>query len=209
MAKDGYYFLVPLVTLGLVCLFINLSVPAVMLGVLAAFVVFFFRDPDRAVPENPSAIVSPADGRIIGLRANNENLVLSIFLSIFNVHVNRAPISGLITKQEYRPGRFKIAYDDEASAVNEQMAITITGEKELTFSLIAGVLARRICPWKKPGDRVNKGDRIALIRFGSRVDVVLPPGVKVAVVKGDRVYAGSTIIAYWGSESEFADGGTN
>ena len=200
LARDAYYFLIPLAVMILVCLLAGWVWSGIILLLLAGFVGFFFRDPQRVVPTDRRAIVSPADGRVVRLEPKGENLVLSIFLSIFDVHVNRAPIGGMITQQEYHPGKFKIAYDDEASVQNERVVITIAGDRELTFSLIAGMVARRICPWKKEGERVSKGDRIALIRFGSRVDVMLPPECESVVDRGDRVYAGSTTIAYWNED---------
>ena len=200
LARDAYYFLIPLAVLILVCLLAGLVWSGIILLLLAGFVGFFFRDPQRVVPADYRAIVSPADGRVVRLEPKGKNMVLSIFLSIFNVHVNRAPIGGVITQQEYHPGKFKIAYDNEASVKNERVVMTIVGDQQLTFSLIAGMVARRICTWRKEGERVSKGDRIALIRFGSRVDVILPPECRSVVGKGDRVYAGSTIIAYWSKD---------
>jgi len=168
---------------------------------VAGFVVFFFRDPDRVVPADSQAVVSPADGRVIRIQLEADGSTrLSIFLSVFNVHVNRAPIEGKIVRQDHRPGKFFIASDDRASVQNEQMVITIRGERELSFALIAGIVARRIVPWKKPGDAVNKGDRIALIRFGSRVDMILPANCGLLAKKGDRVYSGRSIIARWKEE---------
>ncbi len=126
---------------------------------------------------------------------------LSIFLSIFDVHVNRAPIEGTIIKKHYQPGRFRLAFDERASVENEKVTITIGGERDLTFSLIAGLVARRIRVWKNEGAQVKKGDRIGLIRFGSRVDVVFPPECEILVNKGDRVCGGSTVLARWKKES--------
>lgn len=167
---------------------------------VALFFAYFFRDPFREIPVDPGVIVSPADGRIVKLEPVGDSLALSIFLSPFDVHVNRAPISGTILSQEYRKGRFLAAYDHRASVENERLIITIgskEGGRQLTFALIAGVLARRIVPWKKPGEAVRKGDKIALIRFGSRVDVFLPSGCEVLVKPGDQVKGGSSIIARW------------
>ncbi len=197
MAKEAYPFLLPLLALGLGAIWLQWLVVAALLGLLAAFVAFFFRDPERAIPQDPRAIVSPADGRVIRVPAQDRGQVLSIFLSPFDVHINRAPIEGLISKREYRKGRFRAAYDDRASVDNERLDLSIRGRQELKFSLIAGVLARRIKVWKKAGDYVSKGDRIGLIRFGSRVDLLLPPGCRTVVGKGDRVKGGSSILAYW------------
>jgi len=200
MARDAYHFIIPLAFLILVCLLAGWIWSGTILVLLAGFVVYFFRDPQRSIPIDERAIVSPADGRVVKLDPDGKYLVLSIFLSIFDVHINRAPIGGVITRQDYHPGEFKIAYDDEASAKNERVVMTIEDDRKLTFSLIAGMVARRICLWKNEGERVSKGDRIGLIRFGSRVDVRLPRECELVVGRGDRVYAGATVIAYWGKE---------
>lgn len=200
MAKDAYYFLAPLIVLAALAAYFNTATLAVLLAVLAAFVAFFFRDPERSIPADPAAVVSPADGRIIRLEQMPGGTRLSIFLSVLDVHVNRAPIAGAILRQEYRPGRFVAAFDERASAQNEQLVVTIDGERQLTFALIAGLIARRIVAWKKEGDHVAKGDRIGLIRFGSRVDVFLPSGCEPLVKKGDRVRGGTSVIGLWREE---------
>lgn len=200
MVKDAYYFLAPLIVLAALAAYFNTATLAVLLAVPAAFVAFFFRDPERSIPADPAAVVSPADGRIIRLEQIQGGTRLSIFLSVFDVHVNRAPIAGAILRQEYRPGRFVAAFDERASAQNEQLVVTIDGERQLTFALIAGLIARRIVAWKKEGDHVAKGDRIGLIRFGSRVDVFLPSGCEPLVKKGDRVRGGTSVIGLWREE---------
>lgn len=201
MTKDAYYFLSPLALLGFFSLWTGVWWVPVIFLILLAFVAFFFRDPERSIPEDPSAIVSPADGKIIRLDRKGEHLVLSIFLSLFDVHVNRAPIEGTIVQQDYRPGKFKVAYGNRASVENEKVTITIAGKQKLTFSLIAGIVARRIRLWKNEGAHVHKGDRIGLIRFGSRVDIVFPPQCDIVVSEGDRVYGGISILAYWKEDS--------
>ena len=197
MARDACNFLIPLLALLLLSFWAGYLWLSVVLLVLSGFVAFFFRDPERSIPEDPRAIVSPADGKIIRLEREGEGLNLSIFLSLFDVHINRAPIGGTLIQRDYRPGKFKVAYDERASVENERLTITIAGESKLTFSLVAGMIARRIRVWASEGSQVDKGDRIGLIRFGSRVDIVLPPECKVVVGKGDRVYGGSSVIAYW------------
>jgi len=197
MARDAWYFLLPLLVLASVALVFGLWVPGLILLFLGGFVVFFFRDPDRSVPVGVETAVSPADGRVISIEPAEHGHRLSIFLSVFNVHVNRAPIGGEIVREEYKKGKFLLAFDARASVENEQLVFTIRGERELTFALIAGILARRIVPWKKLGEKVNKGDRIALIRFGSRVDMMIPPDCEILVRKGEKVYAGRSIIARW------------
>ncbi|RPJ56375.1 MAG: phosphatidylserine decarboxylase [Acidobacteria bacterium] len=201
MAKDGWYFIVPLILVAVALWFLGWPVAAGILIFLAGFVAFFFRDPDRVIPADSRAVVSPADGKVIRIQPEADGSTrLSIFLSVFNVHVNRAPIEGQIVRQDYRPGKFFIASDERASIQNEQLVITIRGERELSFALIAGIVARRVVPWKKPGDAVNKGDRIALIRFGSRVDMILPENCGLVTKKGDRVYSGRSIIGRWKEE---------
>ncbi|MFB3905932.1 MAG: phosphatidylserine decarboxylase [Acidobacteriota bacterium] len=198
MARDGWYFIIPLVVAAAASWFLGWPFVTGVLIFLAGFVAFFFRDPDRAIPADSQVVVSPADGKVIRIRQEEDGSTrLSIFLSVFDVHVNRAPIEGTIVRQDYRPGKFFIASDDRASVQNEQLVITIRGERELSFALIAGIVARRIIPWKKPGDAVNKGDRIALIRFGSRVDMILPHNCDLLAKKGDRVCSGRSIIARW------------
>lgn len=197
MAKDGYYFSTPLIVLALIFWWGGFSEITFVPLVLAVGVMFFFRDPERTIPDDRQAVVSPADGKIIRLEQKENHIFLSVFLSVLDVHVTRAPIEGVITKGEYQEGRFRVAYDERASVENEQLVITIAGEHELTFSLIAGIVARRIRFWKEKGQQVSKGDRIGLIRFGSRVDVMLPLNCQCTVKIGDRVMAGSSVIARW------------
>jgi phosphatidylserine decarboxylase len=168
---------------------------------LTLFFAYFFRDPDRAIPEDERAIVSPADGRVVALAKLDPSdprspTRLSIFLSPWDVHVNRAPMTGRIVELRHRSGRFLPAMRAEASLENEQTEIRIVGaHTELVLKQIAGILARRIVCWKRPGDLVHRGERIGLIKFGSRTDLILPPDVDVLVRVGDRVRGGSTIVA--------------
>lgn len=166
---------------------------------LAAFVLYFFRDPERVIPAG-EGVVSPADGRIVDVRQMERDggnvWKISIFLSIFDVHVNRAPIGGVIRDQAYRPGRFRIASQPEASVENEQNTVTIEGEgKTVVLKQIAGAIARRIVFDKKVGDRVARGERVGLIKFGSRVDLLLPLEYSLRIAMGERVKAGSSVIA--------------
>ncbi len=201
MARDAYIFLIPLLALLLLCFWAEYIGVAIVLLVLCVFVAFFFRDPERSIPEDPRVIVSPADGKVIRLDREGEGSKLSIFLSLFDVHINRAPIDGTLIQRDHKPGKFKVAYDERASVENEQLTITIAGERQLTFSLVAGMIARRIRVWTSKGSQVRKGDKIGLIRFGSRVDMLLPPECEIVVGKGDRVYGGSSVIAYWKEDS--------
>jgi phosphatidylserine decarboxylase len=165
-----------------------------------AFMVFFFRDPHRQPPAEPDIIVAPADGRVTRVNAlaperEDSPTIVSIFLSPFDVHVNRAPIAGTITDISYRRGKFLMATSERASLVNEQNAVTIEGEKvNVVCKQIAGILARRIVCWKHKNDRVALGERIGMIKFSSRTDIVLPGNVKVIAVKGSKVRGGTSII---------------
>jgi phosphatidylserine decarboxylase len=199
IVRDGIpYILVPLV----------LSVAATIFGfwyigllffVVALFMAYFFRDPNRVPPDDPNVVVSPADGRVTRIDSvaagSNAATVISIFLSPLDVHINRSPIPGQIVDIVYSPGKFLMATNKNASLVNEQNALTIKGEKiTVVCKQIAGILARRIVCWKAKGDRVNLGERFGMIKFSSRTDVLLPANVKVTVAEGDRVRGGTTVI---------------
>lgn len=165
------------------------------LYVFALFCLWFFRDPEREIPHGPYA-VSPADGKIVRIKQAPKETVVSIFLNIFDVHVNRAPIGGKVVEVEYKPGKFLVASRDEASVQNEMNTITIDGRGAVVrFSQIAGLIARRVICYRKPGDFVTAGERVGLIRFGSRVDVHLGPEWRLRVREGERVRAGSSILA--------------
>jgi phosphatidylserine decarboxylase len=195
IVKDAYRFLVPLLAAAASAFFLGLPFVAILVLLLAAFVAFFFRNPDRQIPADPRVIVSPADGRVVKVERVGNVTKLSIFLSIFNVHVNRSPIAGRIEAIEYKRGKFKFAFDQTASVENERNIIMVAqGDLKLVFTQIAGLVARRIVCWKKVGDTVGKGELIGLIRFGSRVDVLFPAGTEVTVERGARVRGGSTPI---------------
>ena len=195
IVKDAFRFLVPLVAATIVAFLLQWTPAAVFLLVLAAFVAFFFRNPHRVIPADPRAIVSPADGRVVKIERIGNATKMSIFLSIFNVHVNRSPIRGRIEAVEYTRGKFKAAFDHAASVENEQNVIMVSdGDLKIVFTQIAGLIARRIVCWKKVGDRVDKGELIGLIRFGSRVDILFPSTTEVIVEKGKKVQGGSSVI---------------
>ena len=166
------------------------------LWLLAAFCLYFFRDPEREIPAGPVA-VSPADGKVVAVKAEGPALNrISIFLNIFDVHVNRTPIGGVVSKVHYQKGCFKVASREECSTVNEQNVVTVDGDgTSVVFKQIAGLIARRIVFNPKPGDRVATGERIGLIKFGSRCDVLLGPEWEIVVEPGMRVAAGSSILA--------------
>jgi phosphatidylserine decarboxylase len=207
MVRDGYKFAIPPLVLGLVALGFGWRWSgAVFIGailvLLGAFVVYFFRDPERRIPGDPAAIVSPADGRV--MEVVEEELDgrpgrrISIFLAIWNVHVNRAPASGRIERVEHRCGKFYAAMRSRASAENEQNVIYLATERgEIMFKQIAGWVARRVVCWKRPSETVRIGERFGLIRFGSRMDLWLPEGVEILVAPGQHVSGGSSIVARW------------
>jgi phosphatidylserine decarboxylase len=202
MVKEGYFFGLPLVALGGAAFLLHWYIAGTLLVLLALFVFSFFRDPDRVIPSEPAAVVSPADGRVVVVteeeNAGRPGQRVSIFLAIWNVHVNRAPASGTIAKMDYRPGKFLAAMRERASFENEQNVFTLSTESgEMVFKQIAGLIARRVVSWKKAGEQVLRGERIGLVRFGSRVDVWLPREAEILVRVGDNVRGGASVIAQW------------
>lgn len=202
IAPEGLPFIAIAAGIALVGAFISWRVFGVLL-ILALFVTAFFRDPARTVPQGPGLVVSPADGKIVlivptpgGHAAGEGATQVSIFLSVFDVHINRAPIAGVITDVTYNKGEFLAAFDDKASLRNEQNRVFVEGpEGRVGFTQIAGLIARRIVFRKKQGDTVARGEQVGLIRFGSRTDVFLPKGSTLKVKVGDRVSGGSSVIA--------------
>jgi len=192
----GIYYAAAMVTAGALAAWL-LGWPAgIPFYLLALFCLYFFRDPERRIPTGGVA-VSPADGKIVGVVADQAGAHrVSIFLNIFDVHVNRAPIAGKIACIQYQKGRFLAASKEQASHSNEQNIITVQGDgTRVVFKQIAGLIARRIVCYKKVGDIVEAGERVGLIKFGSRVDVFLGPEWEVTVRAGERVAAGSSILA--------------
>jgi phosphatidylserine decarboxylase len=196
MVIDGIYYAVVLTAGGAVVWYLTQPWFGLPFFVLALFCLYFFRDPERAIPDGPVA-VSPADGKVVGIRTDpSAPTRISIFLNIFDVHVNRAPIAGTISKVEYIKGGFKVASLEIASSQNERNMVAIDGDgTSVSFAQIAGLIARRIVFHKQTGDRVAKGDRVGLIKFGSRVDVFFGPEWEIAVKTGERVQGGSSILA--------------
>jgi len=201
IAREGWPFILPLLVLGGL-MALRFPWPGGALLLMGAFCAFFFRDPERTVPQGPGLVVAPADGKVVRVipAAESEGLgagatQLSIFLSVFDVHVNRAPVAGRVASAEYNPGQFLPAFDHKASERNEQTRIRLEGDETVVFKQIAGLIARRIVFRPEPGDRVERGERVGLIKFGSRVDVLLPAGFELRVGVGDRVSAGSSVIA--------------
>ena len=203
IAREGWPFIGSLLALALVLGLLRLPWLAGVCVALALFCAFFFRDPERVPPADPALVVSPADGKVVVVApAPAVNPLgpgaqqISIFLSIFDVHVNRSPVAGSIEKVEYHKGEFLPAFDDKASLRNEQNSVVVAGPKgRVAFKQIAGLIARRIVFRKQPGDVVERGERVGLIRFGSRVDVFLAPDARLLVKVGDRVSAGSSALA--------------
>ena len=202
MVREGYTFGLPVLALGAAALLLHWVAAGAVLVALALFVFSFFRDPERVIPGEPGAVVSPADGRVVVVTeeefAGVSGKRISIFLAVWNVHVNRAPAAGTIAKVEYRPGKFYGAMRARASFENEQNIIHLSTETgEMMFKQIAGWIARRVICWKKPGDQVARGERIGLVRFGSRVDVWLPREAEIVVQPGQTVRGGSSVVARW------------
>ncbi|MBI4877902.1 MAG: phosphatidylserine decarboxylase [Acidobacteria bacterium] len=195
MVADGIYYALALTAGGALVSWLTRPVFGLPLFILALFCLWFFRDPERVIPSGPVA-VSPADGKVVLVRPEGDLTRVSIFLNIFDVHVNRAPIAGRVTEVRYRPGKFLVASREEATSDNEQNVMTVEGDgTRVVFSQIAGLIARRIVCYKRPGDAVRTGERIGLIKFGSRMDVLLGPEWKIEVRPGQRVEAGASVLA--------------
>ncbi len=201
MVRDGYFYAFGLGVVAVLVWLLTLKGSLTSLPVLLAlFCLWFFRDPARAVPTGPGEIVSPGDGVVTQVEwievRGGSRLRVSIFLSVFNVHVNRAPVAGTVRVVEYREGRFLNAMKREAALANEQTLVVIdAGDCEVSYKQIAGLLARRIVCTVKVGDRVQRGQRVGMIKFGSRVDVLMPADAVPRVDMGSHVRGGSTILA--------------
>ncbi|MBU0650273.1 phosphatidylserine decarboxylase [bacterium] len=204
---ESIIFFTPFLIFALIALKYN-KPTAVICLLIVAFILYFFRDPERTLPENhENMIISPADGTIVLKRpvtpeeiekfgVPENSMKLAIFMSVFSVHVNRAPISGEITKMYHQKGRKLPAYYEKSSEQNEHFDFVIKNDKTtINFRLIAGLIAQRIVAWKKPQDIVKAGERIGMIKFGSRVDIIIPPDFDVKVKIKDRVFAGESVLA--------------
>jgi phosphatidylserine decarboxylase len=210
IAQEGYPFIGGCAFLTLIAAVLGYLVPTLILLALSFFVLMFFRDPERFGPEESDAVVSPADGKIIIAETatderfhDGEMFKISIFMNVFNVHVNRVPFAGRIDRVHHVPGTFLAADNDSAHLKNEYCAVRLTTDSgaQLTFVQIAGLVARRIICRLEPGDSVSRGQRFGLIRFGSRVDVYLPPDCRVAVSVGQKVRAAETILAHLAADT--------
>ena len=202
VAAEGWPFIVPLAIITLLLFVFGWKNVGIVSLVLTLFVLFFFRDPERSIPEGKGSVVSPADGKVIVIKdiyepdyLKQDVKQISIFLSVFNVHVNRSPIEGTVELVKYNPGKFHVASMDKASLDNEQTSLVIAnGNRKILVKQIAGLIARRIVCYAKPGDAIKQGERYGLIRFGSRVDIFLPKDAELKVKLGDRVKGAQDII---------------
>jgi phosphatidylserine decarboxylase len=201
MVRDGYYYALGLLLAAGLLAWLTAPAFALLPLAFAVFFLWFFRDPQRVVPDTPGAVVAPADGKVTdiapatwdGMRRTR----ISIFLNVFDVHVNRSPIAGVIRAARYQEGKFLNAMNSACADCNEQNVVTVEGEGQtLVFKQIAGLLARRIVFTKQVGDSVARGERIGMMKFGSRMDVFLDPLADLKVKVGDRVKGGSTVLAY-------------
>lgn len=196
MVIDGIYYALGLAAGGAIVSYLAKPIYGIPLFLLAAFCLYFFRDPDREIPSGNVA-VSPADGKVVVVRQEGpKQMRISIFLNIFDVHVNRSPIAGKVVDVQYHRGKFLVASKAEASTENEMNTVTVEGDgSRVVFKQIAGLIARRIVCWKKVGDTIATGERFGLIKFGSRMDIILGPEWEIQVREGQRVSAGSTVLA--------------
>ena len=205
IALDGMRFIIPLAVISVVLWSLGLMAWAGFFTLLTLFVIYFFRDPERAIPPGEKAILSPADGKVVQVQPCVEErflkgpaIKLSVFMSVFNVHVNRNPLTGRIVDSAYSRGKFIRADLNQASASNEQNALLVENAEGIRLLVvqIAGLIARRIICWVKKGDRVEKGQRFGLICFGSRLDIYLPENTALQVRLGEKTLAGQTILGY-------------
>ena len=200
--KEGFYLALIILSLSIFLYLLGFILISIILFSMGFFVFFFFRNPKRIIPDGQGIILSPADGKIVDIKKikeetylNSEMISISIFLSIFNVHINRAPYLGIVKKMEYSKGRFYPASREKASLLNEHNSILISyRDLNILVRQIAGVIARRVVCWVKEGDYLDRGQRLGFIRFGSRVDILLPLDIEVIVRLGDRVRGGETVI---------------
>lgn len=204
MVRDGIYYALAFTAAGLLVSYMAGPWTGLPLFLVGAFCAYFFRDPERLIPVGPVA-VSPADGKVVAIVQEPGGVTrISIFLNVFDVHVNRSPVSGVVTDVTYMKGKFLVASREIASAENEQNRVTVCTEDgaKVVFTQISGLIARRIVCWKKPGDFVQAGERFGLIKFGSRMDVFLGSEWRIEVVKGQRVAAGTSVLARRGGVVE-------
>jgi len=213
MVRDGYFYAAPLIAAGLLLGWLAGPLWAIIPFLLAFFLLWFFRDPERAIPQEAGAVVSPGDGKVTDVSTitlgNGKQTRISIFLSVFDVHVNRSPIAGVVRDIRYQRGQFLNAMNKVSAEQNEQNIVTVEGDgQKVVFKQIAGLLARRIVFHPKVGDRLERGQRVGLIKFGSRVDVLLDASARTNVKIGDRVKGGASVLAYVQAQGEPATVGS-
>src|ERR1700728_1413726 len=201
MVRDGYFYALALFAAAAVLGWLTRPAWAIIPGLLAMFFLWFFRDPERVIPQEAGAVVSPGDGRVTDISTvtvgNQKQMRVSVFLSVFDVHVNRSPIGGVVRDVRYQSGQFLNAMNAVSAEKNEQNIVTVEDDGEkVIFKQIAGLLARRIVFYPKVGDRLERGQRVGLIKFGSRVDVLVDASARVNVKIGDRVKGGASVLAY-------------
>jgi phosphatidylserine decarboxylase len=212
MVRDGYYYALALVAAGVLVGWFAGPAWALIPVLLALFFLWFFRDPERIIPDAPGAVVSPGDGKVTDVSvvqgSGEKQTRISIFLSVFDVHVNRSPIAGVVREARYQSGKYLNAMNQASAEQNEQNIVRVEGEGQaVVFKQIAGLLARRIVFYPKIGDRLERGQRVGLIKFGSRVDVVFDASAAVQVKVGERVRGGASVLAYLQPKGELAGAG--
>lgn len=209
MVRDGYFYALALVAAAVLIGWLAGPFWAIIPCLLAVFFLWFFRDPERTIPQELGAVVSAADGLVTDVSTSGsgseKQLRISIFLSVIDVHVNRSPIAGVVRDIRYQRGKFLDARNKACADANEQNVVTVEGEgQRVVFKQIAGLLARRIVFHPKVGDRLERGQRVGLIKFGSRTDVLLDPSARPNVKVGDRVKGGETVLAWLQPQSALA-----
>jgi phosphatidylserine decarboxylase len=209
MVRDGYFYAAPLIAAAVLIGWLTNPAWAIFPFVLAAFFLWFFRDPERTIPQEAGALVSPGDGKVTDVSpvtsGSNKLTRISIFLSVFNVHVNRSPVTGTIREIRYQRGKYINAMNHASAEENEQNIVTVEGDGQtVVFKQIAGLLARRIVFHPKVGDRLERGQRVGLIKFGSRVDVLFDASATLKVKVGDRVKGGASVLAHLQPKGELA-----
>jgi phosphatidylserine decarboxylase len=209
MVRDGYFYAAPLIAAAVLIGWLTNPAWAIFPFVLAAFFLWFFRDPERTIPQEAGALVSPGDGKVTDVSpvtsGSNKLTRISIFLSVFNVHVNRSPVTGTIREIRYQRGKYLNAMNHASAEENEQNIVTVEGDGQtVVFKQIAGLLARRIVFHPKVGDRLERGQRVGLIKFGSRVDVLFDASATLKVKVGDRVKGGASVLAHLQPKGELA-----
>jgi phosphatidylserine decarboxylase len=214
MVRDGYFYAMPLIAVAILLSWLTQPAWAIIPCLLAVFFLWFFRDPERVIPQEPGAVVSAGDGVVTDVSkvrvGGEEQTRISTFLSVFDVHVNRSPIAGIVRDVRYQRGQFLNAMNKVSAEQNEQNIVTVESDgQKVVFKQIAGLLARRIVFYPKVGDRLERGQRVGLIKFGSRVDVLLEGSARVNVKVGDRVKGGTSVLAYIQTQDVLAVAGTS